>query len=52
MQLRGNPDKIEKIMQKLTKYYEIHDQFISKIEAAWTMGLMYTFQARALPPYS
>ncbi len=34
MQLRGNPDKIEKIMQRLTKYYEIHDQFISKIETA------------------
>jgi NMD protein affecting ribosome stability and mRNA decay len=34
MQLRGNPDKIEKLMQRLTKYYEIHDQFISKIEEA------------------
>lgn len=32
MQLRGSPDRIEAFMEKLTKFFEIHDQFISKIE--------------------
>ncbi len=34
IQLRGNPDRIEKFMEKLTRYFEAHDAFISKIEEA------------------
>lgn len=34
MQLRGNPDRIEKFMERLTRYFEAHDAFISKIEQA------------------
>ena len=29
-----NPDKIEKFMQKLTKFFEMNNEFISKIESA------------------
>lgn len=34
VQVRGDPVKIEKFMQKLTRFFEINDQFISKIEVA------------------
>lgn len=34
IQLRGSPDRIESFMEKLTKFFEVHDQFISKIETA------------------
>ncbi len=34
VQLRGNPDRIEKFMEKLTRYFESNNEFISKIEQA------------------